>query len=41
MLRRAWLAFRGLTPLEQGCWAFVALAGIVCLTVRVRQVWGI
>ena len=32
-----WSNFRGLSTLEQVCWAFLAVVSVVCVTIRVLQ----
>jgi hypothetical protein len=34
-LRLKWSDFRGLSILEQVCWAFLAVVSVVCVTIRV------
>ena len=36
-LRLMWSDFRGLSILEQVCWAFLAVVSVVCVTIRVLQ----
>jgi len=40
-MRPAWSDFRSLSELEQACWAFLALVGIVCIVLRVLDRGGL
>jgi hypothetical protein len=39
--RLAWSDFRTLSRLEQTCWAFLAVSGVVCITLRVLEKFGL
>jgi len=40
-MREKWADFRSLSALEQVCWSFLGAVSMVCVALRVLDLWGL